>query len=115
MKPLRRTITVAILACGLAVFGGATPAQADADDQRFADAVAALGIPVGPNEDLPLVGQRVCEMLTGGLTGNANPVPVVRGVANQLANSGMSREQAVGLMRAAVGVYCPEHTRFMGR
>jgi hypothetical protein len=27
----------------------------------------------------------------------------------------MSREQAVGLMRAAVGVYCPEHTRFMGR
>ena len=54
------------------------------------------------------MGQRVCEMLTGGLTGNPNPVPVVRGVVSRLQSSGMDKHQAVGLMRASVFIYCPQ-------
>ena len=118
MTRLHRSITVLMLAAGLAVFGGAASvqsAQAQTNDQQFADDVAALGIPFGPDEDLPKIGHSVCEMLTGGLTGNPNPVPVVRGVVSKLESGGMSKSQAVGLMRASVAVYCPQHGRFMGR
>jgi hypothetical protein len=110
-----RTTAIAMVVAGLTVFGGAATAQAQTKDQQFIDQVNALEIPFGPDEDLPAVGRSVCETLTGGLTGNPNPVPVVRGVVQRLENGGMSRHQAVGLMRLSVGVYCPQHTRFMGR
>jgi hypothetical protein len=110
-----RTIAVATVLAGFAVFGFAGAAQAQPNDEQFIDAVNALGIPVGPNDDVPLMGQRVCEMLTGGLAGNPNPVPVVRGVVSRLESSGMDKTQAVGLMRASVHIYCPQHARFMGR
>jgi hypothetical protein len=74
-----------------------------------------LGIPFAPGEDLPALGKSVCATLTAGLTGNPNPVPVVRGVVQQLQNSGATRPQAVGLMRLSVAVYCPQHSRYMGR
>jgi hypothetical protein len=32
-----------------------------------------------------------------------------------LQNSNLSREQAVGFMRASVAVYCPQHLRYIGR
>jgi len=110
-----RTTAIAMVVAGLTVFGGAATAQAQSKDEQFIDQVNALGIPVGPNDDVPLMGQQICEMLTGGLTGNPNPVPVVMGVRNALASNGVSRQQASGLMRAAVDVYCPQHSRFMGR
>ena len=66
-------------------------------------------------EELPAVGHHVCDMLTAGLVGNPNPVPAVRGVVTTLAGNGMSKEQAVGLMRASSAVYCPQFARFMGR
>ena len=115
MTPLFRTVTAVMVAAGLAVFGGTASAQAQSDDKKFIDEVAALGIPFAPNEDLPAIGRSVCEMLNGGLAGNPNPVPVVRGVVQKLEISGMSREQAVGLMRVSVAVYCPQHGRYMGR
>lgn len=115
MTPLRRTLTAATVVAGLAVFGGVATAQAQSDDQQFTDQVKALEIPFAPDEDLPAIGQSVCEMLNGGLAGNPNPVPVVRGVVQRLENSGMSKQQAVGLMRAAVVAYCPQHARYMGR
>ena len=96
-----RTTAIAMVVAGFAVFGFAASAHAQPNDQQFIDQVEAMGIPVGPNDDVPLIGQRVCEMLTGGLTGNPNPVPVVRGVVQRLESSGMSRHQAVGLMRAS--------------
>lgn len=115
MTALCRTVSAVMVAAGLAVFGGAASAQAQTDDQRFVDEVAALEIPFAPDEDLPAFGRSVCEMLNGGLAGNPNPVPVVRGVVQRLENSGMSRDQAVGLMRVSVGAYCPQHARYMGR
>ena len=110
-----RAFALAMAVAGFAVFGFAASAHAEPNDQQFIDQVNALGIPVGPNDDVPLMGQQICEMLTGGLTGNPNPVPVVMGVRNALASNGVSRQQASGLMRAAVDVYCPQHSRFMGR
>jgi hypothetical protein len=118
MTPLRRTFTVLAVIAGLVVFGGAATVpvvQAQSGDQQFEDQVTALEIPFAPDEDLPAVGHSVCEMLNGGLAGNPNPVPVVRGVVQRLENSGMNKQQAVGLMRAAVAAYCPQHARFMGR
>ncbi|UUO01220.1 DUF732 domain-containing protein [Mycolicibacterium novocastrense] len=113
MTYLRRLTAVAGVA-GIALFGATTTAHAQDDDAKFADRVAALQIPLGET-DLPALGQGICDMLTAGLEGSANPVPVVRGVVNRLASSGMDRGQAAGLMRAAVAVYCPQHGRFMGR
>ena len=110
-----RAFALAMAVAGFGVFGFAASAHAQPNDQQFIDQVNALGIPVGPNDDVPLIGQRVCETLTSGLTGNPNPVPVVLGVRNALASNGVSRQQASGLMRAAVDVYCPQHSRFMGR
>ncbi|KUH81531.1 MULTISPECIES: DUF732 domain-containing protein [unclassified Mycobacterium] len=111
----RGKLTVVTVAAALAVFGSAANANAQGDDKKFADEVAALEIPVGPEVDVPALGRNVCEALTQGLAGTVNPVPVVRGVVNSLANNGISRAQAAGLMRAAVVVYCPQHARFTGR
>jgi hypothetical protein len=97
------------------LFGGSAVAQADSKDQAFADAIAPLEIPFGPNEDLPKIGHGVCDLLTAGLAGSPNPVPIVRGVIQRLENSGMSKQQAAGVTRAAVAVYCPQHARYMGR
>ncbi len=113
---------IAGLAAALAVAVGvgagvadATPAPLTPDDQKFADAVAALGIPAGPDIDLPAVGHKICDMLTSGRASNINPVPTVRGVVSKLESTGMSRGQAIGLMRAAVAVYCPQHGGVVGR
>ncbi|MGE2718266.1 DUF732 domain-containing protein [Mycolicibacterium celeriflavum] len=117
MTPIRR-LTVAAVAAGLALSAGTATGHAQdenpAVDAKFADQVAALNIPLGET-DLPALGHGICDMLTTGLAGTANPVPVVRGVVNRLASTGIERGQAAGLMRAAVAVYCPPHGRFMGR
>lgn len=115
MTPVYRRMAIVTVAAGIAMSGGAAFAHAQTADQQFADAVATLEIPVGPNEDLPAIGHGICTMLTGGLTGNPNPVPVVRGVVSKLETGGISRQQAAGLMRAAVSVYCPQHLRYLGR
>ena len=104
-----------MVAAGLAL-GSAATASAQTQDEKFVDAVNSLGIETAATPDeLPAVGQRVCDMLTTGLVGNPNPVPAVRGVVTTLSGNGMSREQAVGLMRASSAIYCPQFARFMGR
>ena len=115
MRP-SHTVAVATVAAGLTVFGSVAPAQADTPDERFTAAVSALGIPLAPNTDVPAVGHHVCDMLTSALQSNAvNPVPAVRGVVTTLESMGMKREQAGGLLKASVVIYCPQHARFIGR
>jgi hypothetical protein len=109
------TITAAMVVAGFAVFGAAASAHAQTDDERFVDAVSALGITAGPDTDIPALGQGVCDMLTDGIAKNVNPVPVVRGVVASLQNSNLTREQAVGFMQTAVAVYCPQHARYTSR
>jgi len=124
----RTVVAVAVLTAGwLGALGGAagvqadttepsTPTAAQTDDQRFVEAVTAMKIPTQPGDDLPAVGHKVCDMLTSGLTGAVNPLPVVRGVRNTLEqNARITRAQAGGLLRASVVVYCPEYSAYIGR
>lgn len=112
----RRTAVAVLAAASLSALAGGAVAHADdGADQRFADAVAQLDIPIAPDQDLPAIGHKVCDMLNSGLAGAVNPVPVVRGVRNTLMESGITRAQAGGLLHAAVAVYCPENSSFVGR
>ena len=110
-----RVVAAVLGVAWLGAVGVAQPAVAETDDERFAHIVNQLQIPTTPDDDLPAVGHRICDMLTSGLAGNINPVPTVRGVVNTLENAGFSRGQAGGLMKAAVSVYCPQHGAVMGR
>jgi ABC-type transporter lipoprotein component MlaA len=115
----RRAVSAFLLGTCLALGAGLGAASAGAttdDDQRFAQIATELGVPSGPGVDLPAVGHGICNMLTTGLQANAvNPVPVVRGVVSQLQAGGLSRAQSASLMRAAAGIYCPEHAALLGR
>jgi hypothetical protein len=110
-----RLCAAAMAAAGFFVLAGAATAHAQTADERFEDAVSSMGITAGPDIDIPAMGQNVCTMLTDGLASNVNPVPVVRGVVKSLQSSNLTREQAVGFMRASVAVYCPQHARFTNR
>ncbi|PRC42613.1 DUF732 domain-containing protein [Mycobacterium sp. ITM-2017-0098] len=112
----RRTIAAVMAAAGLAMFGGAATASAQTPDEQFANVITQLGIPFAPDEDLSLVGHKVCDMLTTGLTGNPNPVPAVRGVVQTLENNAdITKQQAVGMMQASTYIYCPQWARLVGR
>lgn len=112
----RRTVAAAMVAAGLAAFGGAATAHAQTPDEQFTNAMTKLGIPFSPEEDLSLVGHKVCDMLTTGLTGNPNPVPAVRGVVQTLeSNADITKQQAVGVMQASTYIYCPQWARLIGR
>lgn len=118
----------AVLTAGCLLAGGfaAGPAHADdgdapaeaaptAADVKFTESVVALGIPTKPDDDIPAVGHKVCEMMTTGLAGQINPIPAVRGTLRTLQNSGLSKTQAAGLLQASVATYCPEYGRFLPR
>lgn len=111
----RRTAIATMAVAVLAAVGTAAPALAQPDDARFTDAVSGLGIDTTRIADVPAVGRQVCDMLTSGLAGNVNPVPVVRGVRTTLQNSGLERDKATALMRVSVSAYCPQYGRFVGR
>ena len=73
-----RTIAVGDGRCaGFAVFGcrRVRPRPAQRSSSSSIRSVTPWGFQSAPNDDLPAMGQRVCEMLTSGLTGNPNPVP----------------------------------------
>lgn len=111
----RRTIAAMTAAAGFAMFAGAATAHAQTIDEAFTKAVTEMGITLAPDIEAPAIGHRVCEMLTGGLTGNPNPVPVVRGVITTLASDGISKEQAGSLTKVSVAAYCPQYSRLVGR
>lgn len=112
----RRTIAAVMAAAGLVMFGGPATATAQTPDEQFASAMSQLGIPFAPDEDLSLVGHKVCDMLATGLTGNPNPVPAVRGVVQTLeSNANITKQQAVGVMQASTYIYCPQWARLVGR
>ena len=115
MTTVRRAVTVAVVSAGLAVFGGAASAHAQDADEQFLEAVDSLGITVGPETDIPGVGRQVCTTMTTEMARNPNPPPLVRGIVRSLENSNLTRDQAIGFMRASVAVYCPQYTLYMGR
>lgn len=115
MNRRRRSVPAAMVAAGFWMVAGAAPAHAETPDEVFIEAVTSLGIEMAPDIDLPEVGGQVCDMLKKAVTGNPNPVPAIRGVVTTLVDNNLERDQAVGLMRTSVGVYCPQYQRFVGR
>jgi hypothetical protein len=115
MTHLRRAITVVTVSAGLTVFGGAALAHAQDADEQFLETVSSMGISAGPETDLPALGRQVCTTMTTEMARNPNPPPLVRGIVSSLMNSNLSKEQAVGFMKASVAIYCPQFTRYTGR
>lgn len=115
MTTVRRAIAVAMVSAGLAVFGSAASAHAQDADEQFEKAVSSLGINVGPETDIPALGRGVCDTMTQEMARNPNPPPLVRGILQSLVNSNLTKEQAVGFMRASVNIYCPQFSRYLGR
>ena len=123
IRPAVRTVAVTLMAACLGAGLAAGPAAAAPDDgstattatpdEKFAEAVTALQIPLKPGTDVPAVGHSVCDMLTSAIKNNVNPIPSVRGVVTELQNRGLERPQAIGLMRISSGVYCPEYGRYV--
>lgn len=114
----------AALAAGCcAVLGAAAVAHAVPVEERvltvtdtgFIDAFNGLGIQTTPDLDIPGLGHQVCDMMTAGLKTSINPVPVVRGTVSTLQSNGLTKPQAIGLMRASVTYYCPLYARYIGR
>ena len=110
-----RSAAVAVAVACFAVWGHAGTAGADTNDERFDDAISALGITAAPGTDIPAIGRGVCDALTEQMATNPNPAPIVRGVVSTLEQSNMTRAQAVSFMRTSVAVYCPQHGRYAGR
>ncbi|MEV3901571.1 DUF732 domain-containing protein [Mycobacterium sp. NPDC050551] len=110
-----RSAAAALAVAGFAVCGGTATVHAQTNDERFTEAVTALGIKAAPGTDIPGIGRSVCDSLTQQMAANPNPAPVVRGVVATLTNSNMTKEQAVGFLRASVAVYCPQFSRMTGR
>lgn len=113
---VRRAITVAMVTAAVAVFGPAAAAHAQTDgDERFEEAVSSLGITAGPETDIPALGRNVCHTMTQEMARNPNPPPIVRGLVSSVQRSNLTREQALGFVRASLTAYCPQFVRFMGR
>lgn len=115
MNTVRRAITVVLVTFGLAALGGAASAYAQDADEQFLEAVDSLGITVGQETDIPGVGRQVCTTMATEMARNPNPPPIVRGIIASLVNSNLTKEQAVGFMRASVTVYCPQFSGYIGR
>jgi hypothetical protein len=110
-----RTLAAAVAVAGAAVCGSGAIAHAQTNDERFLKAVTSMGITAGPDTDLPALGRSVCDTLTQQMAVNPNPAPLVRGIVASLENSNLTRDQAVGFMKASVATYCPQHYRLTGR
>lgn len=110
-----RSAAAALAVAGFTVCGSAATVHADTNDDRFQKVISEMGLKAAAGTDIPAMGRAVCDAITQQLAANPNPAPVVRGVVSTLENSNMTREEAVGFMRASVVVYCPQHRRITGR
>lgn len=90
-------------------------AAATTQDEQFIDVVEQLGISVGEGVDVPAIGRGVCQTLTNDIAANTNPVTSIRSIVTTLENEGLTDTQAVGVMRYAVVIYCPQWGTFIGR
>lgn len=114
----RRTLAslVAAVGVGLSAALGVAPASATTQDEQFIEAMNKLGITFADGTDIPGVGRGACASVDAGAnSGFRNPVTAVRGVVTALESSGLTSEQAVGLLQVSVLLYCPQYRAFMPR
>jgi hypothetical protein len=106
MSGHRRAVAV-LLGVACVAVGLAAPAQADTNDDRFAEIVAGLGIPVDP---------RPCRRRVTRSTGLRRRQPGARrAVRDMLRRPTAWAPSGGGLLKAAASVYCPENLAYLGR
>jgi hypothetical protein len=104
---------LAVFALGAAIAAGAPSANAvTAEDQHFIDFVEQLNIPTNSPEETIQVGREICNTVAAG---QVEPARTLRGMVSTLTGKGLEKGQAVQLIRAAVGTYCPQYTAIVGR
>jgi hypothetical protein len=104
---------IAVFAFGAAMATGAPSASAITnEDQHFIDFVEQLNIPTNSPEETIQVGREICNTVAAG---QVEPARTLRGMVSTLTGKGLEKGQAVQLIRAAVGTYCPQYTAIVGR
>jgi hypothetical protein len=104
---------IAVFAFGAAMATGVPSANAITDeDQHFIDFVEQLNIPTNSPEETIQVGREICNTVAAG---QIEPARTLRGMVSTLTGKGLEKGQAVQLIRAAVGTYCPQYTAIVGR
>jgi hypothetical protein len=104
--------TIAAAGLSVAVTFGCGSAHATPEDDAFIAIVKQLNIPVPSPDDAIQVGRGICSAMDAG---RVEPAPTVRGVISSLRSKGLDKGQAVGLLRGAVSVYCPQYTALVAR
>lgn len=111
----RQTLIAAISAASLSVavaVGYGTAHATTPEDDAFLSIVKQLNIPVPSPDDAIQVGRGICTALDAG---KVEPAPTVRGIVSSLTSKGLEKSQAVGLLRGAVSVYCPQYRALVAR
>jgi Protein of unknown function (DUF732) len=103
---LAATIAAASLSVAITFGYGSAHATTEEDD-AFVAIVKQLNIPVPSPADAIQVGQGVCTAMDAG---RIEPAPTIRGVISTLMSKGLDKGQAVGFVRGAVSVYCPQYS-----
>jgi hypothetical protein len=104
------TIAAAIFGVALAIGSGS--AHATPEDDAFIGIVKQLDIPLPSPYDAIGVGRGICTAMDAG---RIEPAPTVRGIISSLKSKGLDKGQSVGLLRGAVGIYCPQYTALVAR
>jgi hypothetical protein len=105
--------TIATASLSVAMTFGLGSAQATPDeDAAFVAIVKQLNIPMPDPDQAIQVGQGVCTAMDSG---RIEPAPTIRGIISTLTSKGLDRGQAVGFLRGAISVYCPQYTPLVAR
>jgi hypothetical protein len=104
--------TIAAASLSVAITFGYGSAHATPEDDAFISIVKQLNIPVPSPDDAIQVGRGICTAMDAG---RVEPAPTVRGVISSLMSKGLDKGQSVGLLRAAISVYCPQYTALVAR
>lgn len=111
----RRTLIAAISAAclsGALAFGYGSAHATTPEDDVFLSIVKQLNIPMPNPDDAIQVGRGICSAMDAG---RVEPAPTVRGIVNSLTSKGLEKSQAIGLLRGAVSVYCPQYGALVSR
>jgi hypothetical protein len=103
---------LSILAAGVlaaVAVSGAPAAHATDADAQFLAAVAELGLTFDTPDDAVQAGNNVCDIVAEGSANNIAPVEIRSSIVTSLLGEGVNEQQAVSLMVAAVGAYCPTY------
>lgn len=104
----RSTIVAAAIAAA-AMTAAAPVALATDADAQFLAVVAELGLRFDTPQDATDAGDNVCDIVAEGAANNIDPARIRTAIVDSLLTEGVNHDQAVRLMVAAVGAYCPTY------